>query len=173
MTDKTPRAATRPRLSEAAVADGTAQGDWLRTMIPPLRDLVRVSRDDRLMERVANEAGVRVPTHLMLALTRIGDFQPVRLSDLADQMGIGRTTLSRQVADLVTAGLVDRTPDPEDARAATLELTALGEETLRKIWDAWGHLIAEITDDWPAAEREALPVLLRRLTLGLQALTDE
>ncbi|MDI2127575.1 MarR family winged helix-turn-helix transcriptional regulator [Yinghuangia seranimata] len=170
MTDK--KTSTRP-LSEAAVGDNTPQGDWLRAVVPPLRDLVRASRDDRLIERVSHEAGVRVPTHLVLALTRIGDFQPVRLSDLADQMGVGRTTLSRQVADLVTAGLVARTPDPADARAATLELTPHGDETLRRIWDAWGRLVAGLTDGWPAAEREALPRLLARLGAGLQALVDD
>lgn len=176
MTDKTPQTGTRPRLSEASLADladGTGDGAWLRAVIPPLRDLVRTSRDDRLIERVGREAGVRVPTHLVLALTRIGDFQPVRLSDLADQMGIGRTTLSRQVTDLVAAGLVERTPDPADARAATLELTPSGTDALRLIWDAWAHLIAEITGDWPAAERALLPELLGRLAFGLQTLAED
>ncbi|MGW0659284.1 MarR family winged helix-turn-helix transcriptional regulator [Streptodolium elevatio] len=173
MTDKTPHTGTRPRLSETSIADGNAQGEWLRAVIPSLRDLVRTSRDDRLIERVGREAGVRVPTHLLLALTRIGDFQPVRLSDLADQMGIGRTTLSRQVTDLVAAGLVERTPDPADARAATLELTPAGTETLRQIWDAWGSLIADITNDWPNLERDLLPELLSRLAQGLQTLAED
>lgn len=173
MNDKHLQTGTRPRLSETSIAGGGADGAWLRAVIPPLRDLVRTSRDDRLFERVGREAGVRVPTHLVLALTRIGDFQPVRLSDLADQMGIGRTTLSRQVTDLVTAGLVERTPDPADARAATLELTAAGTDALRLIWDAWGRLIAELTGGWPESERALLPELLGRLALGLQGLAEE
>ncbi|GCD92851.1 MarR family winged helix-turn-helix transcriptional regulator [Embleya hyalina] len=172
MTDTTPQPDPRPRLSEAAIGGDSPHGVWLRSVIPPLRDLVRVSRDDRLVERVGHEAGVRVPTHLVLALTRIGDFQPVRLSDLADRMEVGRTTLSRQVAELVAAGFVRRTPDPDDARAAALELTDHGEETLRRIWSAWSDVIAEVTRDWPEADREALPVLLGRLTSGLRSLTE-
>lgn len=172
MTDATPQPDPQPPLSETAIGGGSSHTAWLRSVIPPLRDLVRVSRDDRLIEHVGHEAGVRVPTHLVLALTRIGDFQPVRLSDLADQMEIGRTTLSRQVAELVAAGLVQRTPDPEDARAAALELTDLGAETLHRIWDAWSRVIAEVTRDWPEADRAALPLLLGRLTTGLQGVTQ-
>ncbi|NUU20214.1 MAG: MarR family transcriptional regulator [Streptomycetaceae bacterium] len=146
---------------------------WLATLVPPLRDLVRAARDDRLLERVGGAAGVDVPTHLVLALTRIGDFQPIRLSDLADQMGMGRTTLSRQVTDLVAAGLVRRTPDPRDARAATLELTAAGAAALHRIWEAWTRLLGDATASWDQAERDMLPMLLGRLARALAAMAED
>ncbi|MEU0934243.1 MULTISPECIES: MarR family transcriptional regulator [unclassified Embleya] len=148
------------------------EATWLAALVPPLRDLVRAARDERLLERVGREARVDVPTHLVLALTRIGDFQPIRLSDLADQMGMGRTTLSRQVTDLVAAGLVERTPDPRDARAATLELTASGASTLRDIWQAWARLLGEAAAPWSPADRDVLPLLLERLAQALSAMAD-
>jgi DNA-binding MarR family transcriptional regulator len=146
---------TRP--SDAPPPPGTPHGDWLRDLVPSLRDLVRAARDDRLYARVARDAGVRVPAHLVFALTRIGDFQPVRLSDLADQMGAGRTTVSRQVADLAAAGLVTRTPDPRDKRAATLALTPAGDAALRGVWESWA----------------LLPGLLARLATTLEAAAGE
>ncbi|WTW92035.1 MarR family winged helix-turn-helix transcriptional regulator [Streptomycetaceae bacterium NBC_01309] len=145
---------------------------WLAALVPPLRDLVRAARDERLLERVGRQARADVPTHLVLALTRIGDFQPIRLSDLADQMGIGRTTLSRQVTDLVAAGLVTRTPDPRDARAATLGLTASGATALRDIWQAWAQLLGGATASWSPADRDVLPLLLERLAQALSAMAD-
>ncbi|WP_331767555.1 MarR family transcriptional regulator [Embleya sp. NBC_00896] len=155
-----------------AASPDIAEAKRLATLVPPLRDLVRAARDERLLERVGREARVDVPTHLVLALTRIGDFQPIRLSDLADQMGIGRTTLSRQVTDLVAAGLVRRTPDPQDARAATLELTASGASALRGIWQAWARLLGEATASWGPADRDVLPLLLERLAQALTAMAD-
>ncbi|MCF2526007.1 MarR family winged helix-turn-helix transcriptional regulator [Yinghuangia soli] len=157
----------------APARSGTDDAVWLAALVPPLRDLVRAARDDRLLARVGRAAEVDVPTHLVLALTRIGDFQPVRLTDLADQMGIGRTTLSRQVADLVAAGLVARTPDPQDARAATLELTPQGTATLRLIWDAWTSLLGEATAAWGDAERQMLPLLLGRLARALTTMAED
>jgi DNA-binding MarR family transcriptional regulator len=156
-----------------ALAPDAPDAVWLATLVPPLRDLVRAARDDRLLERVGRAAEVDVPKHLVLALTRIGDFQPIRLSDLADQMGMGRTTLSRQVADLVAAGLVRRTPDPQDARAATLELTAAGAAALHRIWEAWTRLLGTATASWDQAEREMLPLLLGRLARALTAMADD
>jgi DNA-binding MarR family transcriptional regulator len=159
----TPAPETSADIGEAA---------WLAALVPPLRDLVRAARDERLLERVGTKARVDVPTHLVLALTRIGDFQPIRLSDLADQMGIGRTTLSRQVTDLVAAGLVKRTPDPRDARAATLELTASGASALRDIWQAWAQLLGEATAPWSRADRDVVPLLLERLAHALSAMAE-
>lgn len=150
----------------------TGEDAWLAALVPPLRDLVRAARDERLLERVGRQARVDVPTHLVLALTRIGDFQPIRASDLAEQMGVGRTTLSRQVTDLVAAGLVTRTPDPRDARAATLGLTAAGATALRDIWQAWAQLLGEATAPWSPADRDVLPLLLERLAQALSAMAD-
>lgn len=162
-----------PQASAAAVDEAVDEAVWLAALVPPLRDLVRAARDDRLLARVGRAAAVDVPTHLVLALTRIGDFQPVRLTDLADQMGIGRTTLSRQVADLVAAGLVARNPDPQDARAATLALTPEGAAALRLIWNAWTSLLGEATASWGDAERQMLPLLLGRLGGALTAMAED
>ncbi|MGR7002299.1 MarR family winged helix-turn-helix transcriptional regulator [Yinghuangia aomiensis] len=165
----------RPAEDAGADLAGAARPDdaaWLAVLIPPLRDLVRAARDDRLLDRVGKEARADVPAHLALALTRIGDFQPIRLGDLADQMEVGRTTLSRQVTDLVAAGLVRRIPDPQDARAATLELTPKGARTLRRIWDAWARLLGNATADWDAADRDRIPQLLDDLARALTAMAD-
>lgn len=167
-----PAAAQDADADPAGAAGHPDDAAWLAVLIPPLRDLVRAARDDRLLDRVGKEARADVPAHLVLALTRIGDFQPIRLGDLADQMEVGRTTLSRQVTDLVAAGLVRRIPDPQDARAATLELTPKGARTLRRIWDAWARLLGNATADWDAADRDRIPQLLDDLARALTAMAD-
>ena len=52
----------------------------------------------------------------------------MRLSELAAAAGVDTSTASRQVARLVVDGLVERRPDPDDARASMHVLTQAGRD---------------------------------------------
>lgn len=52
--------------------------------------------------------------------------EPMRVSELARRLGVTQQAASKQVADLERRGLVLRTPDPSDGRAALIEISALG-----------------------------------------------
>ena len=58
----------------------------------------------------------------MLLIDRAG----TRLSDLAERAGITKQAMMQVVDDLVSEGLVRRVPDPSDARAKIVKLTAKG-----------------------------------------------
>ena len=49
--------------------------------------------------------------------------EPVRPTDLAASMGLDISTVSRHLAQLHRAGLVERTPDPDDRRAQRVQLS--------------------------------------------------
>src|SRR4029450_13590518 len=51
---------------------------------------------------------------------------PQRIGSLAKHLGVSMATASRTVDALVTADLVRREPDPHDARAVRVVLTARG-----------------------------------------------
>ena len=55
----------------------------------------------------------------------------IRLSDLAARMEIDASTASRHVRALEQAGLLRRSPDPDDGRAFRVELTDAGGESSR------------------------------------------
>ena len=97
---------------------------------------------------------------LLLRLEEVGQ---ARLTDLAAYFGVGKPTLSRQVAFLSRLGLVRGREDPEDGRATRLELT---EEAARRIQAARrtrrGRLRAEL-ERWPVADVATLGELVRRL----------
>jgi DNA-binding MarR family transcriptional regulator len=55
----------------------------------------------------------------------------LRMSELGERVVLSRTRVSRIVDELVAAGLVERTPDPEDKRAAFATLTPAGRDRLK------------------------------------------
>ena len=54
------------------------------------------------------------------------DGAPVRAADLAARLRLHKSTLSRGLARLESFGLIERQPDPKDARARLVALSADG-----------------------------------------------
>ncbi len=96
---------------------------------------------------------------LLLWLRRAG---ATRLTDLAGQLGIGKGTLSRQIAGLESLGLIRRHPDPADRRAALLELTEEGQRRFDDARAARGRQLHHILAGWPEADIAEFARLLRR-----------
>ena len=85
---------------------------------------VAVARIDRLLGReVLRSDLTRTQFSVLATLAREGE---LRLSALGEREGLNPTMLSRVVAALERAGWVERTPDPDDGRAARVSATAAG-----------------------------------------------
>jgi len=66
-------------------------------------------------------------------LGTIEDCGEARISDLAELDHCSQPTMTTQVHRLEEAGLVARTPDPDDARAVRIAITAEGSEVLAHV----------------------------------------
>src|SRR3954469_4311848 len=55
---------------------------------------------------------------------------PLRVTDLAACTNLDASTVSRHVAQLDGAGLIERTPDPVDGRAHRVKVSAPGAEKI-------------------------------------------
>jgi DNA-binding MarR family transcriptional regulator len=106
-------------------------------------------------------------------LVRVSESAPVRLSEIADSVELDVSTVSRQVRDLVVAGLLAKVPDPADGRAALLSLTERGAAVLEAVSEARRRVLAEAIADWTDEERTALADGLLRLGAGLQHARDD
>ena len=132
---------------------------------------VRLEREIGLLLRRSRAIQTRLASQLhpeldgasygLLALLQ--DTGPLRASDLVTRLGLDKSTVSRQVANLVTLGLVDRTADPEDGRAQVLTLSAEGAVRLARIREVRRARWEEDLSDWPASDVATLAELLGRL----------
>lgn len=91
----------------------------------------------------------------------------VRARELAAHIGIGKGTMSRQLARLEDLGLVERRPDPEDSRGQLIRLTAEGTRRVEGARLARRRFLASALDEWTHDEIAHLAAQLARLNADL------
>lgn len=130
--------------------------------------LGRLSR--RLRTTAAGSAAGLTPTRIsvLLAVVRAGR---IRLSALAEAESLNPTMLSRIISDLVEGGLVVRTCDDGDRRAAWVEATPDGRGLAERMRRERTDAVLRALDGLSAADRRlvdaALPAL-EQLAEGLK-----
>jgi DNA-binding MarR family transcriptional regulator len=118
--------------------------------------LLALSRARRWLSRLAGDQPAPLGSSGVSALAEIRRSGPIRLGDLATRERITPPTLSRIVAGLVEHGYVERTPDPDDARAGLVRATPAGEELLDDLRSRRAGELSARLERLPAADREAL-----------------
>lgn len=85
-----------------------------------------------------------------------------RATDLAAYLGIGKPTISRQLATLERLGLIERSRDSEDARAQVVTLTAAGAQQVEQVRAARRDHVHSLLSGWSDDDVELLAGLLGR-----------
>ena len=140
---------------------GAATGDPYQLVEHELARLLRRVRT--LTRAIAQEVHPELDPTAYGLLLRLEEAGHARLTDLAAYFGVGKPTLSRQVAFLTRLGLVRGQQDPADGRATRLELTKDAVRRIQAVRTRRGQLRAEL-ERWPLTDVVKLGELLRRLS---------
>jgi MarR family transcriptional regulator for hemolysin len=101
----------------------------------------------------------------LLYLRRMG---PVRQGELADYLGLDRSSVVRLIDNLAAQGLVERQDDPEDRRAKRIVLTAAAGPVVRAASEAAtevrGQALEGLSPEALAAAEAVLEGILARLS---------
>ena len=87
----------------------------------------------------------------------------VRAADVAEALRLHKSTMSRNIAVLESLGLLERVPDPDDARARLLAITPTGDQSLAVALEGRRQRVAETLRPWTAGDVRDLARLLARL----------
>jgi DNA-binding MarR family transcriptional regulator len=120
----------------------------------------------RAHEHLLQAAGVRIDKAgiaLLFKLQRHGD-SPLRVTDLADLLGVDPPTVTRKVQQLERLGFVVREADAEDGRATRIQLTQDGRDTLERVLAAHREFLARVFDDWADQDLKTFASLLERFS---------
>ena len=99
-------------------------------------------RVGRLVERELSADGVAVRDYALLSL--IGVRGPVRLTEVAEELGMRLTTASDAVHRLEAREHVARVANPDDGRSWLFELSPEGDREWRRGWPALRRIQATL-----------------------------
>ena len=97
---------------------------------------------------------------VLMLLDRYGE---MRMSKLAELLGIDMSVTSRHVAHVADRGWVDRKPDPFDRRSRLLSINASGLKLLSQVSERYTQALASCLSDWSDDDVGRLNELLARL----------
>jgi DNA-binding MarR family transcriptional regulator len=107
--------------------------------------------------------GTPVPVSEAHALSVLAEEGPLNQTDLVHHLGLGKSTVSRLVDQVVARGWAQRTVDPGDGRRKLVGLTATGRRAATAISDARAARIGRLLDRIPDGDRPAVLAALDTL----------
>ena len=105
--------------------------------------------------------------HVLLKIEELGQATTVQL---AQRLGLDKSTLSRTIDGLVDIRLVDRLPNPSDRRFTPLSVTEQGKAVCNAINRTADDYYGRVFKNIPQEKHEAV---IKNLSLLVQALLNE
>jgi len=108
----------------------------------------------RRYDRALAPVGLRTNDYSILV--RLAQEGSLPLGALAARLAMDRTTLSREVAPLIAAGLLETSTGERDARVRLLSLSAAGSARLTAARPLWAGAQASLSEEFGSARTGAL-----------------
>jgi len=128
------------------------------TVIRLRRVVLRLARQ---LHAASREEGLTPTQASVLGITTIRG--PLSLAELTELEGINPTMLSRVIGKLDEYGLIKRLRDPDDFRAARVEVTPKGRDVYDRIAAQRSAVISEAVTGLPGGQQAALLAALPAL----------
>ena len=132
--------------------------------------LVRFVRLGARAKGMLNTGDLGAEFSALMLLFPLRFMGPLRVTDLAEVKQADPSTISRQVAQLVKAGLARRAADPVDGRASRLEITAAGLSACEQMHAARHAVLSQALADWPVERVAAFADLFEEFNNAVEAL---
>jgi DNA-binding MarR family transcriptional regulator len=137
--------------------------DDLRRVEQAIARIGRISNGRDAARYRSERSGVMLSRPSITIISTLRQSGPVRLSLLARLTDLEAPLISREIRELVEAGLVRRSADPTDGRAGIVELTPAGRQAYQAYRSATDDIISETFAGWSANDLHDLRIKLERV----------
>ncbi len=120
-----------------------------------------------IMQAWQADPGLHPAAAMLLSdLAKYGEARP---SELAKRRFVDLSVVSRQIAQLSAAGMVDRRPAPEDGRASIISISAQGHEELSRRRAGYLAFMERALGDWDEEKVVELATRLAEMNTDVRA----
>lgn len=112
----------------------------------------------------------RLDRSAYVLLSRIQAQGPMSIGEFSEAFGLDASTLNRQTAAMVRAGVVERMPDPEGGMARKFSITAEGERRLDIHRTENLEGLEKVMTDWTAEDVAEFAAYLSRFNRDIERL---
>jgi DNA-binding MarR family transcriptional regulator len=138
-------------------------------MTPDMQDIEVLTSGLLTLGRELSKARERQGDGSRLAILQIvGESTDIRPSDVATEMQLSLSAVTRQIHAMAAAGQMELRTDPNDRRSFQVTLTAAGKEELQRLVRKSYDRFAAYLVGWDAADTVQLGVLLNRLAESIK-----
>lgn len=117
--------------------------------------------------------GQLIPMTQVFALHELDTPAPLSQQELAERLGLEKSTVSRLVAEMEGAGLLRRERDPRNRRYYRLQITARGRSAHARMAAAFHGRYHRLITMMTRREKEALSIGLPALVRVLREISQE
>ncbi|RVW09640.1 MarR family transcriptional regulator [Prescottella agglutinans] len=125
-----------------------------------------------LKNAIASAADDPIAPALVAVLVALSARGSCRQNELASVLCVSQSALSRQMTELVDAGLVERQPDPDDKRAFRVQVSEQGHKALRATKEIRSARLRDMLSGWSQDEAAVALTTIERLTDSLTARSE-
>jgi len=118
----------------------------------------------------SKRGGGRLDRSAYTLLSRIRVQGPMSIGQLSEAFGLDASTLNRQTAAMLRAGLVERIPDPDGGIARKFRITSAGENGLDAERAENIRGLERVMAAWSSEEVAVLAACLKRLNSDIENL---
>jgi DNA-binding MarR family transcriptional regulator len=104
-----------------------------------------------------------------LLLCTLDDCGPTDINGLAASLGLDPSTAGRQVCVLKDAGLVERSPAPEDRRRSIITPTGEGLRRMETVREQRTENLADLLSGWSTGDLDALGAMFDKYNRAIAA----
>jgi DNA-binding MarR family transcriptional regulator len=134
-----------------------------------LSRMSEMANSPRLVSRLLTLAGSPLQPSGWAILTILHRHGHLRVSELAEQLGLDQSTVSRQLKPLDTAGFITRQSHEADRRVAILSLSAKGTEAYDAVRQRWLADLNWFMRNWSDSDRAHFGELAQRFSDEIDA----
>jgi DNA-binding MarR family transcriptional regulator len=153
-------------MPQATIPRATPRAGAEDRILLGLTTITQAVNQVKLHERILGAAGIRLDRAGASLLVKLSSSETgaLRVTALAERLGVDSPTVTRKVQQLERLGLVERTDDPEDRRAHRIGLTAGGRRAVARLMEARREWLDTLLAGWSTSDVDRFAALLGRFT---------